>query len=491
LVFALLFVAGIILATVAAISNSPILIGLVGGSVLGLFLLYRTEIAVWLVLAGGLVINGAIALYLPGLVKATWLFSMLGFFLLVAAFLHLVLFAPPAGKAPAFVLTAGAIIGLAVLTSLANASNPLEVLAGFKRYFQTWGLLFALAVIAYRPDSVRSWLWAVLIVALLQLPMAILQRFALAPLRAGLGGGVVAVDVVSGTFDANLEGGGSSSIMAFLVIVASGYIAAAWREGILKRHTAIVLGMLLIATLALGDTKVAVVLLPLMLVVVFRHYLLRNFGASVFLIFVGLLGAFLLGWMYLEFFAYSGQNLTIAQKLDRVIEYNFGKEGYYSKYSLNRTTVLTFWWAEHGLRNPLELFFGHGLGASYSGFGALVPGHLFAQYPYKAIGLTTASTLLWDLGLVGFSAYLLLHIQAWRVAARAAVRAQEPADRALYAALEGAIVLFVVMIFYSNSMVSTFSMELLWCLALGYLAWANRHGHAAGEVATRPVVHAK
>jgi hypothetical protein len=477
--FPILCLIGGLIAALAAVSNSPIVIGLVAGAILGVLLLYRTEIAVWFILIGGLILNGAIALYFPGLVKATWLFSMLGFFLLGATVLYLLV---PSKRLttsyPSFIYTAMAVLFLALITSIVNTSNPFEFLAGFKRYFQVWGLLFALAIIAYKPSSVRRWLWFVLIMAVVQFPVAVLQRFFLAPLRSGAGGGVVAVDVVSGTFDASLEGGGSSSIMALLVVIAIGYLAVAWREGVLKPGTAVLIGLPLVATLALGETKVTVLTLPLTLIVVFRHHLLRNFGTSVFLILLGILGAFFLGWMYLEFFAYSGQGLTVGQKLERVIAYNFGKEGYYGKYSLNRTTVLTFWWAEHGLHNPLQTFFGHGLGASYSGSGALVPGHLFYQYPFMAIGLTTASTLLWDLGLVGFGAYLLLHYQAWRVTVLRARQAKDHAMRSIYVTLEVAIVLFLVMIFYSNSMVSNFAMEVLWCMALGYLAWAGRQPSA-------------
>lgn len=468
--------------TVAATGNL-LAIAAAAGVLIGSFLLGHRNYAVWLIIVGALLVNGVVGLALPGLTKLAWLISMLGFFLLAGSLFSLLTTSNPKLNVPTFIWILICQMILAIGTSFVSDSALLEIIAGSKRTYQLIGLMLAIAIMPTNRESARQigvWLKFILAVALLQLPAAVFERVVLVPARVGMTGGVVPIDIVSGTFEASIEGGGSSSIMVIFLIAVLSYILASWRDKAISFKLTATLVALLGAPLFLGETKIALILLPLMLAMVFATEIRKRPVMAVISLGVAALLTTLLAWVYLA--VLSSSSISTEQQIQKTIDYNFGSVGYYDRYSLNRTTATTFWISEHGLQNPVETVFGHGIGSSYSGAGSLAPGHLNSKYPFMAINLTALSTLLWDTGLLGTALFLSAFFLAWRASAQLLARASPGGARAVIIAMRVSLACNAFTLIYSNSMFASLSHQTILAVTFGYIAWALRLKDTSNKV---------
>jgi hypothetical protein len=345
-----------------------------------------------------------------------------------------------------------------------------EFAAGFKRYFQAYGLFFALVTLAFAREEFLRWQKLLLGIALLQLPFAVYEFFVLVPLRGGLEAGGEATDVVAGTLGANMEGGSANAEMATFLLIVLAFLIARWREGLMGATRLVVLGLGCLLPLGLGETKIVVLMLPLMgMVLLRRDFMKAPFRYLPGLVVLGLFTA-LLGYIYLTVMLDS----TLEEAVEDTLRYNVQEQGYGLNY-LNRTTVLSFWWSLQGWHDPVGLLFGHGLGSSFWGSNNPVIGHIAMRYPMYGINLTTASTLLWDTGLFGLVLYLAVFTTAWVAANRLWVETKDPATRADVLAIQAAIALFVLHVIYRNSLVNLLPFELIVAAVLGYLGFLIRH----------------
>ena len=479
--FASLVMTAVVLAAIffgfLATTGSPIYIAVGVGLVGGAALFARPDLAVWILLIGTLLVNGLVGLTVPQYGKVAWLFSMTGFFLLAASFLK-VFEAQRLRQLwiPGFVSALFVLLFYSTITAAFFSDGLAEALVGFKRYYQLFGLVFFLSLLPLAVKSehrIKYWLVAIFILFLLQLPFAIVQRVFLVPLREGLWKqGVVPIDIVSGTFEASLEGGGSSSIMVVFLAIGLAYVLTLLRDRMWPRKRALLAAVVIGAPLFLGETKIALVLLPLVFVLVFSRQIRRSPVTAILTLAVGAGLTLLLAWIYFSLLATQGN--TFETQLEKAFAYNFGSVGYYDRYSLNRSSAIVFWWNEHGWENISNMFFGHGVGSSYSGAGSLVPGHLSRVYPYMAINLTTLSSLLWDVGLVGASLFGYVFLSAWKHATRLYWQEQDGFVRARLMAIRVSIAANAFTVLYSNSLVAGMSHETILAFTLGYLAWLVR-----------------
>lgn len=474
--------AGLIAGYVIA-SGKPIPIALTLGTVAGIALLGALPLVIWIILAGVLLISGPVVMFVPELEKAGWVFALLGFFLTGAAMLYSAVgrqrFDRPL---PAFVVMM-ILLFVYGLVSMAYSDGPImEGVRAGKRYFQFFGLLFILAVVPFPPGLVRRWWWFLVALAMVQLPFAAYQRFVLAPMLEGRPY-VFPLDVVVGTMEGSLTGGGSSSVMALLLVFVLSYLIAAYREGILPMRRLLLLATLVAAPMPLGEVNLLVVLLPLALVTVHFDLIRRRPFRFALIAVLALVLIAITGWAYLAINAQPGQ--SVAGTIEAIIAYNFGSTGYYGGNSLNRTTVYSYWLQHQSLSDPVSLFFGHGLGSAFGGVGEPNPGHMDQAHAHKFIGLTAASSVLWDLGLVGLVLLVGLNLSAAHYAARLTALARPGFDRASCRALNAMTLMLLAMLFYSNAPIGVPSLEVLMALSIGLIAWrwrsAPRESRAYGE----------
>jgi len=457
-----------------AVTANPVMIGLGVGMVFGSVLLTKPEFTIWIVLVIGFLFGVVSAN--PQLSKITWIVSILSMLLLLPAFINV--FWSKQRRVPGFMLIALLYLLYGVGVSIIQWYSIEEFVAGFKRYFQAFGLMMALTLIVFRPQSYVRWGIFLMVVALLQFPAALYELLVLVPLRGGLSLSSETTDVIAGTFGANIEGGSPNAVMVIYLFVALSFFVARWRSGLIKSNVFYPLAFICLLPLGMGETKIAVVMLPLVGVVIFREELSSLSLRNVFAIFVLTLLTMLLGYLYISVISHS----SLDEVLDSTIRYNVGDQGYSEAQHLNRFTSITFWGQEQGFDDPLSFLIGNGLGSSCSSTGSMagtgpVAGHLGLKYYHYGIDLTAVSTLLWDTGLIGLMMFMSIFIAAWIAAGRLRRSVSDTAVKADANAIQAAIALFLLSIPYSDSITNLISMELIYAIVLGYLGYLmNYHG---------------
>jgi hypothetical protein len=352
-----------------------------------------------------------------------------------------------------------------------------ESFSAVKRYFQYWGLMFVLAAVAFSPRLVRRWLVFMLLLGLAQLPLAIYQRIVLMPRRLNMPDSVVPVDIIAGTFEGSITGGANSNVMAFFLTAVIAGLLCAYRESMIRRSTTWLLLALVAAPLALGETKLVVVLLPAALLVVYADLIRKRPFAFAAGSLAALVAIGALGYSYIVLHSTDGREMTFEQRLDENMEYNVGTRGYYGGASLNRGNVVQFWWHEHGAKDPAGTVFGHGLGSSFGPMGSEQRGHMDRKYPGYAIGLISLSALLWDVGLLGTGLYLMMFLAAFVAAGRLTARASPGLDRAMCRTLQAVVVMMPAMLLALDLHLMAPSLQVLTAFTLGLIAWRWRLGN--------------
>lgn len=450
-----------LIAGLIATTASPLLVGLVVGIIIAALLLNTPNWAVTAFIFLALTMGVALSLLGQGFSRLSWGVSLLGFFLLLPALLHL----PNLKKAPAFIYLTVAFMLYCICTSVLQLHSMVETIVGVKRYYLPFGLILVLTLVPFTDSDLRLWRKLLTFVAALQLPFAIYEFLVLVPLRGGLQAGSTVTDVVAGTMGANLTGGSPNSVMAVFLLIGLAFLISWWKEGLISFRLIFYGVIFSMVPIGLGEIKVAFLMFPLMFLILYQKELIKRPFQFIGLAALGGGLLFLMAYILLEWIMRS----SLGDVIDGTIAYNFQNRGYGNFY-LNRTTVLTFWWDQQGWHDPIGLFLGHGLGSAHFDENALVVGSIAKLWPNHGIGLTTASQLLWDVGIVGFCIYLLVFWTAWQATVQLKRDSINPVISADAAALQVAITLFAVTIFYNDSLVTLPSMQVLLGLTLGYIA---------------------
>lgn len=455
-----------------AVTANPIIISLAVALIAGTILLIRVDWIIWSVFFIGLLIVGLLPLFFDHFAsKAAWGVSLLGFILMFIALVKIVTTPDARKNTPAFVWITLVFMVYVLINMLVQWHSFVETFSGFKRYFQVWGLLFVLCWMVFDKQQIHYWKIFFLFVALVQLPFAIYERIVYVPIREGLKHlypGLVPIDVVSGTFGASLTGGGTSAEMAIFLIVTLAILIARWKEKILSSSKFLLFVPIILAPLLLSEVKAIVVMLPLMLFGIYRndmftqlHYRLIGFVAIATFIVAA-------GYAYLFTISNQGNEMSMSKYIEDTLAYNLYDRGHYGKNTVNRTSELSFWLEKQGLHDPISFVFGNGLGSSH------ISGHLSMHYLSYGIGLTTASTLLWEMGLFGFGLFLAILILAWGCAVRLQRESTIPEVKADALAIQSTIMLFAFYLFYRPGMLEIIGLQILFTAVLGYLAWLYR-----------------
>ncbi|MDO4681859.1 MAG: hypothetical protein Q4B17_03610 [Lautropia sp.] len=474
----LFLAAGALVGLVVATGNL-ILIALALGGIAGVLLLNALPVAVWIMLIGVLLINGPVGFFSPGLAKISWLFSLLGIFMAGAAVLYSAVgtrhFQRPM---PFFIYTALAFVVLAVISSSFSDGPLSEIAAGAKRHFHFWGVMFLLAVVPFSERHVRGWMLFLVGVALAQLPFTLYQRVVLVPTVLSYDRpGFVPFDIIVGTFEGSLTGGGASAIMAMFQVLVLFGVFIAWREKLLNGFWTLLLSVAIVLPLGLGETKVVLALVPVALFAAYFELVARRPLAFLGMVVATIVIGGILGYFYF-LVQVSGDiaEMSLADNIRDTIEYNFGNRGYYAT-GVNRFTAIPYWFESQSWNNPLKVLFGTGVGSAY-GIDGLVPdpGHMFIAHPGMHIDLLTASAILWEFGFVGLLLYFGMIFGAMVALARCFREVSTAWDRVLCRMLMASLAVTLVMALYANSAVVLVSHSFLMYMTLGLVAWRYRHG---------------
>lgn len=458
-----------------AYQADPLLVGMAFLLVLGGGLMGKPVWILTILLVFGLLMTGPVNLFLESLSgKALWGSAILGLVLMFLALFKVLTHARVHQGTPKFVWLALLFIIYVLLESAFQLNTMKELIAGFKRYFQVWGVMFAFCWLGFSRNDINRWQWLFLLAALVQLPFCLYELIRLVPVRESMRNSIpdlVPIDIVAGTFAGVLSGGGGSSEMSTFLVIVFAFLLARYKEQQLASIDLLRLMILLFIPLLIGEAKIIVIFLPLACAIIYQRELIAR---PMYLLAALVLGAVFLAVMAAVMVSVTQQSLD--QLVFETLQYNFYGTGYGGLH-LNRTTVLTFWASQQSFEDPLLFSFGCGLGCVKVSLTPDMPnGFMSARYPNYGINLTSASTLLWEVGLVGVALLGWFFISAWRCAVQLA-KFDNPQVRADAKAIQATIALFGLYLFYMDSVTELAGFQLILFCALGYLAWLYRqHG---------------
>ena len=453
-------------------------------ALIALFFATRPVLLLWSAVYGGLVVSGLTRLYVPQVQQIRWALAPIAVLLVLHALGAYV------GKhttrvprrIPSVIWWALAFMFAVILASITNDFEAKRLVIGIKGYFQVWGLLFALAFFPW-PVTVIDRLPKVFVaIALLQFPFVLHQLLFLVPARSGMGGGIVPIDIVAGTFGASLEGGGANAVLnAFLVIVFAGLIAA-HQSGVISLSRLIILSVPLLFPVMVNEAKVSIFYLLAVLLVLYGKDLvqrpLRFIAAT--------LCAVLLCVLLLVVFTINApENARVESWQDLVrftYEYNVSQEEIHGE--LSRGGALEFWLDRHGLDVLTKTLFGHGVGFtriadSDSSFGTTVRS-LVNDIPYeidlkKNIGNTAIAAVLWETGILGLFCIFGLLAATFRSAGRLEkAYASKPVRVASFRAIRTAAVIVFITLWHKDVFVFDVAYQTLLMLLIGFVAYWDR-----------------
>lgn len=488
--------AGIVGGFISA-SGKPALVAVFIGLLLAVLVVSSRIAVFWFVVAAALVVAGLAQLYLPGARFVRYLVPVASLGLLlhwVVDYMTTVRRTPEPIPGP--VLWAFGFAAIGVVAVMANLSSPGVAMLGARNYFQMWALFLGVAFLRWPSNFARQVYLGLVLIALVQLPFAAHQYLFLVPKRIPLvGDGLVPVDVVAGTFGAQLYGGGANAVLGAFQVIVVGLLLAQWKNGALSMLRAFVLSALLLSPLLVNQVKVVVLYLPLMFGVLFwRELLLRPLkflvaavaiaGLSVTMV-AAILATHPTGRLHsfpdLVEFVVTRQTASIEER-----------QGQYA--ALSRWTALTFWAREHVKASPSHTLLGHGLGASREPeMGSLDRAPTLAQQRYAGlrIGYTAVSALLWDTGLVGLAAVMGMFASAFFMAGRLArhYRGRDPFRTGLFEGLQAAMAVLALSLAHKDFFVVHIPFQALVYLLVGFIAhsWLQVV-RGEGPVHARPAV---
>lgn len=456
---------------------------------------------VWVVAVSALVVAGLVELYLPGLQQIRWVPVLISILLAGSSLVSHLARVQRGNQEPAvagadghvIVLLATLFFAFSCVAALLSGNGVLGAVTGLKGYFQVWGLWVALLLLRVSLAQAARMVWWLLPLALLQWPVVLHQFLVLVPIRRAMEAttrGLVAIDVVSGTFGGSMVGGGRSPTLAVLSMAGLVLAVMCYRTGRIRSSALTwLLCALCVGPLAFSEVKIVFVLLPLTLLLLFgRLITVRPLAVILGTVVAGaaLFGALTL---YSTMIAVKGGS-GVKNYIESSFAYNVGAQGYGSS-AVNRLTVYGFWWAQHDKSGGVaRTLFGHGPGAvnttSLTGRESLA----MRLYSGFSPGLTGLSTLLWEVGAFGALAFVSLLVAVYRSATWLAQHPGLVAFRAELTSARIVIAMLSVSLLHNNLLLIDLATQTLLALAIGLVLVARREAALLPTTPRKSVVRA-
>ncbi len=273
------------------------------------------------------------------------------------------------------------------------------MLAGVRSYVKFLPFFLLPAVHRFTPRQQQAQLGLLLVLALLQTPLAFYQRFVefAADMHTG--------DPVRGTLT-------TSSGMSLFLLCAIAGVVVAYLRGRLRLVTVLALAAWMFAATTINETKATLLLLPVALLVPAltmpgKRRLLRRL---VPIAAVGTLAvtAFVLAYNYLiQYRDYAGPISGYFTDTKELQYYLYTGAANTDQPYIGRFDSIEIA-LEHIRQDPLKLAFGYGAGNVSESFLPEFAGRYSDYYVRFGVGQTQVTQFLWEIGLVGLVAYLFL-----------------------------------------------------------------------------------
>lgn len=291
-------------------------------------------------------------------------------------------------------------IGLSLLcTILWQVPSAGAVTMGLRHYFKFLPLLLLPAVFEFTPRQLKLQLWIIVLLFLLQAPLALYQRFVEYASEMHNG------DLITGSF-------GSSGALGFLMAAGIAFVTSAYLRGQIRLVTMMLATALFAVPTMINETKIAIALIPLalLLTLLFMADRRQAFRKMIPVLSAGVLALVAFVSVYDFIAKYNAYNTPMRDFLTEKTLQDYlytGKSSAVEIGYVGRGDSIALA-IDRLSRDPIDFTFGLGPGnvmpSSISGFEGA-----YARYnTLYGIEQTEVSRLLWELGLVGTLAFGLL-----------------------------------------------------------------------------------
>ncbi len=454
------------------------LIALFAAAPLGLIISLYPVALLGLTMLISYVLAGLAQLYYPSLELIRWAVLPLSFVFL----LHLLIDSSrhTAGvderkKYDLLSLLLLAFLLLNVLSAVINRDSISSFAVGMKGYFQLWGLLFAMAFLTWDEKLMRTWIpMAIFYLSLIQVPFALHQYFIVAPSRESIAKGIVAVDIVSGTFGGSIDGGGANAVLAVFIFAVWSCVLALWKKRGISTAATIVITFVILFPVMINEAKVSIIYALVVFFFVFRKGIftnsLRFLGISM-LVFGMVAGLFYTYIMH----APEGKVDSWSGLIDYTIEYNISQDESFDG-RLTRGASIELWVEDHG--SVANTLFGYGVGASRSDKHNNLARRLGVKDPQSyGVGNLATIAVLWETGLVGFFVLTAIFVVAFKFSGKLERRyAEDKWLSGIFLGLQGAIVILYISMWHKNFFVFHIGLQIIVVTLFGFLTYWYRRG---------------
>jgi hypothetical protein len=278
-------------------------------------------------------------------------------------------------------------------------------------------------------------------------------------------------DSVVGTFGGNPEGGGCSATLMLFLVTSILIAIQRYRSGRLNAWYAASVIVMSLALLLLGEMKSVFIFLPLALLV-------QNWRALISRPITFVLAALiLLGVLQLTYVAY---DQLYWKKIEISEDQPYTFDQIMFDFSLNPHAVNTVTgnigrvaalsiWANDPQTGLARRLFGYGGGASRTA-SAVSIGPIAKRFYPLVVDTTSASQLLWDVGLIGTVLLIVALLAAILLATKLSKAARLPQDRHRMSTMAALATILIPYIFYVNFLTTMPKEQLLLAIIIGHLA---------------------
>lgn len=463
-----------VVASTAGSTGSIKLVILAVGAIIGCSLFFYRNLLLWSAIAVGLVGAGLARLYTPSLQQIRWLIIpiIFGLLLYVVADYLLARRNPKHTHTSAIVVWSVLFIMLTVISAVVNQTDLKNTIIGLKGYFQAWGLLFAIGYISWPNKTITQLPKIFLGIAILQLPFVLHQYIFIVPQRVGLDDGIVAVDVVAGTFGADRFGGGMNAVLSTYLFIAFAGVLGLYREGVLSGLRLGLLTPILLFPILVNSAKISVFYFLVIGLILYGDYIVKK---PLKFIGVCLCAMVILAAMLASFIKHSpsADVSSVSELIAFTYQYNVGNEETFDG-KLSRGGAIKFWMGEHGLRDIFGTVMGHGVGVSR----VETDSHTVLETginPELGIGRISIVAVLWESGVLGLICLLALLVSAYRTAGRLEKKYHDdPWHVGIFAGIKAAIGVIFVSLWHKNFFIYQIGYQTMVIIILGYLVYWER-----------------
>ncbi len=357
-----------------------------------------------------------------------------------------------------------------LFSSVVNQIPFVQAMVGVRSYVPYIGVAALLIWGGFKPESGRLLFKIFIGIALLQVPFCLWQLVVVGPWRAAQAGAIGRSDeAIVGTFGGNILTGGYTGEMASFLVLVMVLIAALCRDRLMSMRLAVGIVVCLLIPILVAETKVTLVLIPVLFVVAFLTDLRRNPRFALAAAVAGFFAFSIIAVTY--YIRYWGDGAVAGQQLG----YTFDPDFMVTPDHRGRVGTIIHWYqmnVQHG--SFVAALIGHGVSSSIEGSFTIGMGTAVRQY---GLGLDAhaMSRLLWDGGVLAFAIFLGICLRTFWVSWRLANGGLQPGhDRAAATFCAAAALSMTLMLPYQMSVLGGSAMQFLFWFTVGYTEMLRR-----------------